>query len=315
MEYTLLQSSFRSGIRFSILRFVICFSSAVTIPRFPAPFIRSTLGKNLKRIFCRVAAGECEANCGCNFGDLFRGMSTAKTPYPLFVIKIETLYKEENENTHLVFDLILLEKAVPMAAFFCQALEHGYLQSREFQLQEVYTLNLQDGSQSLYYDGAQREFMGIPYEYNWHMPTVVPAEERDVKLSLAMLTPTRMKENRKLVRQHFSFKTFVKALINRCRWLDELVCGEMSCCRYNTSLLDYIDSLNVEVIKSDIEWYETQHFSRRQAQTLSVGGVVGNIVYRGNIQPFILLIAWGEIFHIGQKTNYGLGQYTFEVFE
>jgi hypothetical protein len=45
---------------------------------------------------------------------------------------------------------------------------------------------------------------------------------------------------------------------------------------------------------------------------MRLGGIVGEITYTGNLEPFIPLLRAGEILHAGKNTSFGLGRYTIK---
>lgn len=40
-----------------------------------------------------------------------------------------------------------------------------------------------------------------------------------------------------------------------------------------------------------------------------MGGFVGEIIFEGEIEPFMPLLKAGEILHVGKGTSFGLGKY------
>jgi len=47
---------------------------------------------------------------------------------------------------------------------------------------------------------------------------------------------------------------------------------------------------------------------------MRMGGFVGEVVYEGDIRPYLPLLRAGEVFHAGKGTSFGLGKYETHSF-
>jgi hypothetical protein len=65
----------------------------------------------------------------------------------------------------------------------------------------------------------------------------------------------------------------------------------------------------IETVHSDLRWYDWERYSARQDTRMKLGGFVGKVTYRGDLQPFLPLLRLGEFVHIGKGTSFGLGKY------
>lgn len=59
--------------------------------------------------------------------------------------------------------------------------------------------------------------------------------------------------------------------------------------------------------------HESERYSARQDAKLKMGGVVGEATYEGDLAPFTLLLALGEVLHVGKGTGMGLGRHEVEA--
>lgn len=76
-------------------------------------------------------------------------------------------------------------------------------------------------------------------------------------------------------------------------------------------LLLHADSVLVE--RHDLRWQEWERTSGRSGQRMPWGGLVGEVVYRGDLGPLLPWLALGEWLHVGAKTTFGLGHFTMLV--
>ena len=66
---------------------------------------------------------------------------------------------------------------------------------------------------------------------------------------------------------------------------------------------------NVSTEKKSLKWYDWERFSSRQNVRMKMGGIVGEITYRGKIKQILPVLKAGEILHFGKGTSFGLGRY------
>ena len=59
--------------------------------------------------------------------------------------------------------------------------------------------------------------------------------------------------------------------------------------------------------------HDSERYSARQDAKLKMGGVVGEAVYEGDLEPFAPLLSLGEVLHVGKGTGLGLGRYRIDL--
>lgn len=69
-------------------------------------------------------------------------------------------------------------------------------------------------------------------------------------------------------------------------------------------------SREVSVIQDDTYWVDLSSYSRRRNARTPVGGLMGAIVFSGNIEDFLPLLVWGQFTHIGKDATRGNGWYS-----
>lgn len=60
-----------------------------------------------------------------------------------------------------------------------------------------------------------------------------------------------------------------------------------------------------------IRWVSWQRYSARQKAAMDLGGLVGKVCYRGQLEELLLLLVFGWLVHVGKDATFGLGQYRF----
>ncbi|MFQ6120332.1 MAG: CRISPR system precrRNA processing endoribonuclease RAMP protein Cas6 [Methanosarcinales archaeon] len=125
------------------------------------------------------------------------------------------------------------------------------------------------------------------------------------EITLEFLTPTRIKFEGKLTSQ-VQFHNIIRALLRRISLLCYFHC--------NVKIdLDYKGIIEkakkVECLTSELHWAEQTRYSGRQKSLMKMGGLVGKAIFRGELQPFLPLLAAGEYLHVGKGCVMGLGKY------
>jgi CRISPR/Cas system endoribonuclease Cas6 (RAMP superfamily) len=67
----------------------------------------------------------------------------------------------------------------------------------------------------------------------------------------------------------------------------------------------------VQTVRVDSQWIDRSRRTRKGfSQDLS--GFVGEVTYRGDIEPFLPLLLLGEYIHVGKNAAFGNGWYRLE---
>jgi len=59
------------------------------------------------------------------------------------------------------------------------------------------------------------------------------------------------------------------------------------------------------------QWIDRSRRTRR-GETQDLSGFVGEVIYRGDIEPFLPLLLLGEYVHVGKNAAFGNGWYRLE---
>lgn len=69
------------------------------------------------------------------------------------------------------------------------------------------------------------------------------------------------------------------------------------------------EARGVRLIPMGLRWEERHLYSRKQGQSVAVGGLVGGMLLEGPLEPFCELLALGRDLGVGKGTALGLGRY------
>jgi CRISPR-associated endoribonuclease Cas6 len=153
------------------------------------------------------------------------------------------------------------------------------------------------------YDGNNKTLQNV-----FRPVTVQDFPSHTLHLSLCtlhFLTPTRLVYAEALTAAP-AFHMLMRTLLRRLSNLAYFHCG--------TELdLDFRGLISaaerIEAVSSDLRWYDWERYSARQDARMKLGGFLGRVTYRGDLQPFLPLLRLGEFVHIGKGTSFGLGKY------
>jgi len=69
------------------------------------------------------------------------------------------------------------------------------------------------------------------------------------------------------------------------------------------------ESEKVKTVSNDLQWFDWERYSTRQKQKMTLGDVLGQVKYEGNLESFMQILKLGEYIHVGKGTSFGLGRY------
>ncbi len=128
-------------------------------------------------------------------------------------------------------------------------------------------------------------------------------------IQVTFKTPTRLKAEAAL-RTRPEFHLLVRALLRRA--------SSLAYFHHDRRLeLDYREWIRaareVSLLRDETEWVSWRRYSNRQRVRMDLGGVVGTVVYKGELGRFRELLLLGALVHVGKNTTFGLGRYSLDV--
>jgi hypothetical protein len=305
------------------LRVTLRARDPLQLPPYKGSTLRGGFGTVFKETVCVVEHRDC-ARCllrsRCAFPYVFDTPVPEETtrlrkypaaPHPfVFLPPLEekTLYRL---GETLTFDLTLIGKGADLLPYFIYTFERlgerrGLGKGRgRFVVESVTWLSPQ-GEEVLIYDGNSKtlrnSFRSITVR---DLSTLHSALSPLHSLTLHFVTPTRLVYAEALT-PVLDFHILIRALLRRLSNLAYFHCG--------TELqLDFRGLITaaeqVETVSSDLHWHNWERYSARQDARMKLGGCIGWVTYKGDLQPFLPLLRLGEIVHLGKGTSFGLGKY------
>lgn len=131
------------------------------------------------------------------------------------------------------------------------------------------------------------------------------------QITIHFLTPTRLQHEERLVRKPM-FQPLVARLLERLTLLEQEYGqgNEPS----PSQQWQELATLTGQVMCTDdlTQWKEVQSYSQRTRYMTQIGGICGSATFTGNLAPFLELLVWGELVHIGKNAVKGSGWYRIE---
>lgn len=308
-----------AGLRLSRYRFELELQDVLTLPAYKGSVLRGAFGYAFRRTVCfqpHVPTCEgCLLRDSCPYTYVFdtqpppgsEVLSThSDVPLP-FVFEPPLHGKRCYEpGATLAFDLVLFGKGIDYLAYFLVAFqklgEMGLGRERApFRLARVSTATPEgqvavfDGQGALLGSGGGAITAGNLQRQGDALP--------GDRLLVDYLTPTQLRHGKRY-HQRPDFHILIRALLRRTSSLAYFHGGE----RWETDYRGWIERAEqVRTVSAHTRWVEWERYSTRQKQRTSIGGMVGRMVYEGDVAPFRPLLVLGEWIHVGKACVFGNG--------
>jgi hypothetical protein len=69
----------------------------------------------------------------------------------------------------------------------------------------------------------------------------------------------------------------------------------------------------VQTVSEELQWNDWEHYSNRQRRRIPTGGLIGRIVFAGELGQFMPIVEFGSKVHLGKNTTHGLGQISIHL--
>lgn len=135
----------------------------------------------------------------------------------------------------------------------------------------------------------------------------IPTEINPQTITLSFLSRLRLKSNNQLHKQAPEFSLLIARLLGRLKTLQQT--------NHDSAINDQLyrqvlqQAKQIKMAQANVHWDDWDRYSGSQNEWMKFGGLLGDISYRGELQPFIPYLQMGEWTHVGGKSSFGLGKY------
>jgi hypothetical protein len=314
--------NFASSFEFAYFTINLHVLSTIELPYFKGALLRGSFGKIFRRLVCmhdKVYCQDCFVRYKCQYAYIFESLSlnrnnpwhSSHDPHP-FIIEppLDDKYVYHSGD-NISLGLLLIGEGIDYLPYFVLVFEEmgktgiGPGKGR-FKVIEVIADDLKDGYRV--FNGENRTFINyIPRISSLDLNI---SNSHIKKISVNYITPVRLQQFGKIVDTTIEFPLMIRALMRRYSWLSSVYCDLAPDYPYH-EVLKY--SGEIKLLESNLIWRKMEHFSYRQKKVLKLGGLIGSVVFEGDIGFFMPLLKLGEYLHIGKSTVFGLGKYRLSV--
>lgn len=308
---------FDSSFEFSYFTFRLRVLSKIQMPSFKGTILRSSFGKHFRQVVCMqkgIDCGACFFGFKCPYAFIFESPRLKKEnywhashdPHP-FVFNFSQAEKSIYlPGEELCLNLLLVGEGIDYLPHFVLVFEDmgraGIGNGRgRFEVAEVLANDLQ-GSKVVF-RGAGRTFVNEILRIRSADLNRIQTTQNRIKLYF--YTPARIQKDGRIV-DAIDFPLLIRAILRRYSWLSKLYCQVLPDLPYS-HILTLAEEVKTGAV--NLKWQKVSHFSHRQKRRFNLNGLVGSIIYEGDLAPFLPLLKLGEYLHVGKNTAFGLGKY------
>ena len=309
-------------MKFGKYTFHIKLTQNAVLPAYKGSTFRGVLGHALKRTVCALKKQTCAAcilRQNCTYALVFetahalpvpQNAKISAPPHPMVLEPPLTEKQNFTAGDTLACNIVLFGELNRNLPYFIYAFDQmgriglgknkngsraGFiLESVTFDNKEIYTKT----------DGR----ITLPDPLPKLTLNPAPGSNRN-HVTLKLHTPFRIsaKTGR---RPDLPFDLLIRALIRRCTAL------------FNTygrgePALDYPalvkKAAQVRLADNRLSWFDWQRYSSRQGTKMFMGGLLGQVAYQGDLEPFLPFLHMAQIVHAGKNTAFGLGKIELET--
>ncbi|MCL5029288.1 MAG: CRISPR system precrRNA processing endoribonuclease RAMP protein Cas6 [Bacteroidetes bacterium] len=317
---------------FSAFQFTAEVTEDIFISEYKGATFRGGFGKSFKRLVCinpeENDCYKCIVNKNCSYHKIFNSNIDAETsqrlniaataPRPFVIEPPMTNQRKYTKGDQFTFNLILIGWAIEYLPYFIIVFERlgerfgiGKI-TEEGKRGKFFITSVKCSGRSIY--THKTKYLST----NFKPKTVVDLLplRSTYKIRINFLTPTRLEINheRQLLNKQDDFLTFIIRLYNRLFSLQEIYCKENTLIEYSHKDLE-TEARKVKLLYSNLIWQDLERYTRinkeegNEKDIMKYGGFVGDVMFEGNLEPFLNMIALGEVLHVGKYYTFGLGKY------
>ena len=287
-------------------------TTPVKLPPYKGATFRGAFGATFRQVVCVLKGKRC-SDCilkeKCAYSYIFEtpvpsnASKMRKYPYaphPFVLVPPLEDRGEYEPGELLQVSLTLIGRGVEYLPYFLYTFQEmgrrGIGKGRgKFQIQYVKDL----AGKAVYEDGL----LHSPQPLSWR--DLQQDERAPGEVTLRFLTPLRVKYRERLC-SDLEFHILMRALLRRISLLSTFHCGRELQVDFRRLIQD---AQTVGRRNSTLRWHDWMRYSHRQRAKLKMGGLIGEVTFEGDLEPFWPFLQLGQWIHVGKGTSFGLGKY------
>ena len=299
------------------------------LPEYKGSTLRGGFGHSFRKVCCTMQWDQpcqtCMLNQSCPYAYIFEtpkvsGMNLEhqadNLPHPFVIEPPLTEQTEFQPGDEFEIGLALFGKSVSFLPYFVYTFDQmgrmglGRGKGR-FELTKAFARDdiFSDAKIEIY--DSHTQMLKGNFKV-WKLEDILSNQQpqNGERLNINLLTPTRILNQNRLV-SHIPFDLLMRNILRRISLLGRIHCES----DWNLPYQDILSHAEqaVQLKDSHTSWYDWERYSNRQQQRMNMGGVVGELIYEGELAPFLPLIRLGQFTHIGKNTTFGLGKYVIGI--
>ena len=305
--------------QFAPFQFFLKVLDYILLPAYKGSTLRGGFGHAFKKVVCvnkERICGSCLLKEKCVYSYVFETPPHSDTsrmrkypyaPHPFVITPPLEESREYGKGETLCFELTLIGKSIDYLPYFVYTFDElgqiglGKGKGR-YQLEEVRSQKDRNKEETIY--SSRDKILHKSFKV-WNIEELLESSSNTKTLTLNFITPTRLKFDGKLSSK-LEFHILMRNVLRRISLLSYFHC--------DTDLdLDYKGlierSQEIKVDKENLSWFDWERYSSRQETKMKMGGFIGSITFRGDLEPFMPFLLLGEFIHAGKGTSFGLGKY------
>ena len=293
---------------------------ALLLPYYKGSTFRGGFGNAFRGVVCalkKMECKECMLASRCIYAYIFETSPNEdaeimnmnkyeKIPHPFIIEPPEETKQIYKIGDKLYFSLILIGRAIDYLSYFIFTFEElgkiGIGRGRgKYRLTEVET-----GKKELVYSSDSKTVRAATPEELYIQETFDFSGHLEKTIKIKFLTPARISYQRNLTTD-LKFHILIRNLLRRLNLLHYFHCEKSIPAWDHKELIQRAEGVSTKA--SSLRWLDWERYSSRQNVKMKMGGITGEITYKGNMEPFMPILKAGEIVHIGKGTSFGLGKH------
>lgn len=304
--------------------FTIEAKNQLILPYYKGSTFRGAFGSAFRRVVCALRRQDCTScmlRTSCIYAYVFEtspdnnttimGMrSYTSIPHPFVIEPPLESDRTYEEGDKISFSLLLIGKAVDYLPYFVFTFEEmgkiGIGKKRgTYELLRVETEN-----DYPVYSCEDRTIRATSSKECTIDERFIFTDKNQISLTITFITPARISHGRHLTVSP-DFNILILSLLRRLNLLHYFHGNKREVGWDHKSIIAAAETVRLE--KNQTRWWDWERYSTRQRERMKMGGLIGEALYKGDIEPFLPILYAGEIFHIGKGTSFGLGKYEIKL--